>query len=511
MSNVVGFPLEQARENDLFAFFQERFDTHYEQHEIDVNEYEKTVQEMEKRMNSEGPKMFDVLVEEYGEVITTTVITSFQLGKFFHNGDQIGGDVSTIHNASQGIYSREKDKYNRSDYDYSKAREFVQKQNLQENGYYKDGYTGKRTKDPNVDHIIPLNVFHKKGAFMLTQEAKKKLSSDQRNLIVTDESLNKSKSDQELGEFMNKTVKGQKENNHSRFEMDKRRTNAAANKANRAYDDHLPSNLERAQYYVKNGTVAASKEAFRVGVRQAWGMIMYVFSKEMFAELKIHGKQFKQYAKEGRLISEFKELLVRVTKKVSSQLKGIVTAFKDGAVSGFLSNIMTTIMNCFKTTSKRLVKIIREGFLSIFRAIKLLVFTPKELTKQEACREAIKLLVSGLFVAGGIVIEEVLEKKLMALGIPGSIANAISSTLTGIITGIGIVTVVYMLDKLISNLPSTKELIEKSNELIQNQIVLEASYEMVTANIQYGVEDDFLSRIRKTEKNINDLVDFFEE
>ncbi|MEM5687302.1 hypothetical protein AAHB49_16385 [Bacillus cereus] len=83
MSNVVGFPLEQARENDLFAFFQERFDTHYEQHEIDVNEYEKTVQEMEKRMNSEGPKMFDVLVEEYGEVITTTVITSFQLGKFF--------------------------------------------------------------------------------------------------------------------------------------------------------------------------------------------------------------------------------------------------------------------------------------------------------------------------------------------------------------------------------------------------------------------------------------------
>ncbi|MEM5687300.1 hypothetical protein AAHB49_16375 [Bacillus cereus] len=96
----------------------------------------------------------------------------------------------------------------------------------------------------------------------------------------------------------------------------------------------------------------------------------------------------------------------------------------------------------------------------------------------------------------------------MALGIPGSIANAISSTLTGIITGIGIVTVVYMIDKLISNLPSTKELIEKSNELIQNQIVLEASYEMVTANIQYGVEDDFLSRIRKTEKNINDLVDF---
>jgi len=145
------------------------------------------------------------------------------------------------------------------------------------------------------------------------------------------------------------------------------------------------------------------------------------------------------------------------------------------------------------------------------KALKLILFTPKETTKKEAIREAIKLLISGLFVSGGIVIEEILEKKLIALGIPGTIANLISSTLTGIVTGIAIVTVVYMIDKLISNLPSTKELIGKSNELIQNARDLDNDYVTVTSTIRYEAKDNFFARIQKTENNVDDLIDFFEE
>jgi hypothetical protein len=514
MSNVIDFPLKEVKSDDLFNFFQEKFDAQYEQHEIDVVEYEQTIKETQNRIISEGPKMFDELVREYGQVISSTVITSFGLGPFFHQGDKEGGNVTTIHNARKGIYGNESDRYNdkmRKKYDYSKTRKKVLEQNMQINGFYKDGYTGKQTDNPNVDHIAPLKSFHNNGGFMLSDEAKKSFSNDTRNLIVTDESLNKSKNAHDLNDFMSTTVKGQEENNHSRFEMDKRRTNAAANRANSAYDDHKPTKLEKTKYYAKNGASAASKEAIKMGARQAWGMLIYIFSKELFEELKVHGKKFKQYAKEGRLISEFKAILIRIKAKVFSQLKNVVSAFKEGVVSGFFSSIITTVVNCFATTSKRLVRIIREGFLSIFKAIKLLVFTPKELTKKEASREAIKLLISGLFVAGGIVVEEILEKKLIALGVPGSIANIISSTLTGIITGIAIVTVVYMIDNLISKMPSTKELIARSNELIQNRIVLEADYATVTSNIQYNVKNNFLSRIRKTEKNIDDLVDFFEE
>ncbi|MEA3321188.1 MAG: DUF1524 domain-containing protein [Bacillota bacterium] len=511
MSNVINLPLKDVDSDDLFVFFQDKFDAHYEKHEVDVKEYENTMNELQKRMNIEGPKMFDQLVSEYGEVISSTVITSFGLGPFFHSGDQTGGSVTTIHNARQGIYSQEKDKYNRSDYDYSKARKIVLEKNKSDNGYYKDGYTGRQTDNPNVDHIAPLKSFHKNGGFMLSDDAKKGFSSDTRNLIVTDGSLNKSKSDQNLKDFSDRTVNGQQKNNHSRFEMDKRRTNAAANRANKAFDDHLPTKLEKTHYYVKNGATTASKESIAMGARQAWGMFIYIFSKELFSELKLNGKNFKRFAEEGRLISEFTGILSRVKTKVFSQLKNICIAFKDGVVSGFFSSIITTIVNCFKTTSKRLVQIIREGFLSIIKALKLLIFRPKELSQKEASREAIKLLVSGLFVAGGIVVEEALEKKLLALGIPGVIATTISTTLTGIITGISIVTVLYMIDKLISNLPSTQELIASSNELIQNRIVFQTDYANVTSNIHYDVQENFLSRIRKTEMNMNSVIDFFEE
>jgi hypothetical protein len=435
MSNVIELPMKEAKTDDLFSFFQERFDAHYEQQEIVSAEFEQTLKETNDQMMLKGPGVFDELVKEYGEVISSTVVTSFGLGPFFHEGDRDGGSVTTIHNARKGIYAKKEDEYTRKDYKYSKGASEVRAQNKKENGFFKDGYTGKRTVNEQVDHIVPLKSFHNSGGFMLSKEAKDSFSNDTKNLIITDGSLNGSKSAQELNEFMNRTVKGQEENNKLRFEMDKRRTNAAANRGNKAYDDHAPSRLDKTKYFVKNGGATASKEALSMGARQAWGMLIYVFSKEMFAELKVHGKKFIQFAKEGRLISEFSAMMNRVKMKVFSQLKNIAVAFKDGMVSGFLSSIITTIVNSFKTTSKRLVRIIREGFLSIMKALKLILFTPKEITKKEAIREAIKLLISGLFVAGGIVIEEILEKKLIALGIPGTIANLISQ-LAGIVTGI---------------------------------------------------------------------------
>lgn len=511
MSNVIELPMKEAKTDDLFSFFQERFDAHYEQHEIDVAEYEEILSETKNQMKSKGPGMFDELVKEYGEVISSTVITSFGLGPFFHQGDRDGGNVTTIHNARKEIYAKKEDGYDRKDYNYSKGSAEVRAQNLKENGFFKDGYTGKRTDNPEVDHIVPLKSFHNNGGFMLSSEAKKRFSNDTNNLIITDGSLNSSKSAHDLNEFMNKTVKGQEENNKNRFEMDKRRTNAAANRGNKTNDEHASSRLVKIKYFVEKGGTAAAKEAFSMGKQQAWGMLIYVFSKEMFEELKVHGKKFIQYSKEGRLLSEFTAMLKRVKLKVLSQLKNISIAFKDGLISGFLSSIITTIINSFKTTSKRLVRIIREGFLSIMKALKMILFTPRNMTKKEASREAIKLLISGLIVAGGIVIEELLETKLKTLGVSGTIANLISTTLTGIVSGIAIVTVVYMIDKMISNLPSTKELIEKSNELIKNAIILEADYDIATANIRYDVHENFLTRIRKTEKNVDELVNFFEE
>jgi hypothetical protein len=55
MSNLVSIPLKEAEKDDLFSFFQERFDMQYNQNEVDINEYELTLKELKKKVNAEGP------------------------------------------------------------------------------------------------------------------------------------------------------------------------------------------------------------------------------------------------------------------------------------------------------------------------------------------------------------------------------------------------------------------------------------------------------------------------
>jgi hypothetical protein len=40
---------------------------------------------------------------------------------------------------------------------------------------------------------------------------------------------------------------------------------------------------------------------------------------------------------------------------------------------------------------------------------------------------------------------------------------------------------------------------------------MEDDFVTVTSTIRYDAKDNFFARIRKTEKNVDDLVDFFEE
>ncbi|MGN7385437.1 DUF1524 domain-containing protein [Sporosarcina sp. SAFN-015] len=495
----------------LYDFFQENFDKQYEQNEIDVTELELSIEDIKTNFKPEKNPVVKDLVSEYGEVISTTVINAFGLGPFFHQKDQTGGQVTTIHNAQNEIYANEQTSYRREKYKYKAAADQVRAENFNKNGAYIDGYTGKVTDSPNVDHIVPLKSFHKNGGFMLSDDAKANFASDKRNLIVIDGSVNKSKSDQSLEEFISNTPKSQEATNKERFGLDGRRTRAAGQRGNEAYDDHAPTKLQKATYYTKEGGKAAVTEGLTLGIRQAWGMFMYVFSKELFEEFKKERSEFKRYYKEKRLTKELKAMLSRVVTKVKNQLSNIMSALGEGIVSGFFSSILTTIINCFKTTTKRIVRIIREGVLSIVRAIKMLIFPPKDMTYQEAIREAIKLLVSGLFVAGGLFIEEIVEKKLVALGIPGGIANIISTTLVGIMTGICIVTVVYLIDKLVDELPSTKTLVEKSKELMQHGNKLELQYSAVSKDIFYDKDEHFMKRIKRTDQNVDDMIDFFDK
>jgi hypothetical protein len=90
--------------------------------------------------------------------------------------------------------------------------------------------------------------------------------------------------------------------------------------------------------------------------------------------------------------------------------KEILEAGKEGFLSGFCSNIVTVVVNIFVTTAKNIVRLIREGFFSVVRAIKLLLNPPSEMTKSELFHEAGKIIVSGAVITIGILMEEAIDK-----------------------------------------------------------------------------------------------------
>lgn len=499
-------------EERLFQFFQERFDTYYDLNKVKVTEYEKTIEQLRTKSDDEKNSIFDDLIGEYGQVVSHTIIQTFGLGPFFHE-DKDGGKVTTIHNAQKGIYARKEDEFSRNKYGYDASKKIVLQTNEKRGNKHIDAYTGKTIDRVNVDHVVPLDSFHKNGGFLLDDSRKKLFSSDIRNLVVTDETLNKSKGALQLNDFRMRKNDGQENVNDVRFSIDKERAEKISKKANIAYDEHQISKSEKIKVYSSRNLQAGLDDGFRLGTREAIGFILNTLTIELFKEIKLYAKNFKHYRTEGVLWAELNKMSERVIENTRVQLKELLKAtakvFGEGVVSGLISSILTTVINMFITTKKRIVRIVREGFLSIFRAFKLLFSNPDNLSKSMLYREVTKLFITGLVVAGGIAFEEVIENALKGMALP--FVPLISSTLVGILTGIVLATIIYMIDQVWIELPSTKELIASSNELIEKRKLLQSQFDSIVLDLSVSQSGNTLNRLNNTNRTVEDTIDFFEE
>ena len=111
---------------------------------------------------------------------------------------------------------------------------------------------------------------------------------------------------------------------------------------------------------------------------------------------------------------------------------------------GLLSAISTAVINMFVRTSKNAVRLIREGFMSLMKAIKTLIFPPEGMTMNQAAHEASKVFATGLVVTGGILATESIATFIN--GIP--FADTIAMVIGGLLSGLSSLFVVYLLDKL---------------------------------------------------------------
>lgn len=452
----------QASRSDVLDQFAQQQDREIETFTAPVSVGLEEVTQMLVEIHSRwDQRQVDILLKSCRDSVTSSIVGPFGLGSVVAAMDKEGGNVSTVHNADLGIYANEADRkryevnFDRKNYEGGglgrKRKTLFQSQ---EKIY--DAYKGTETpKDgrTHLDHVISAKEIHDDKWLRLATESEQrdKIATRESNLVPTDSSLNQSKSDRDLKEWMNATRKDGT-TNAEYFGVDKRRAETIYNEAQRDY--RVQKTVAVAKHFGKELGVTGVQEGAKMGLQQSFGLLLTEFFSASFDEISDayrHG--FRDSFSNQSFYHALKERLSRIVRRVSSRWKDAVAAFKEGAISGFLSNLATMLVNTLVTTGKRIVRVIREGLMSIMKALKMAVFPPEGMSAAEAADAALKLLATGVMVSLGLVAEESVEKAVLVffntnLPILAPYAGTVSAVFVGAMTGIASALLVYGLDKL---------------------------------------------------------------
>lgn len=411
-------------------FVDEAFQTDRPVYDLEVSGRE--VMESLKLLDEQfSQDKYDILFESSKEVLIDQLLSPLKLSR---------SDLSD----SDRDFSYDRDNYTKSPKSaggegdsFNTKREKLKQESMTHDGKIQDTYTGEfhHASEMDLDHVKSLNDFHDSGGFMLSDAEKRQFAADSDNHEFTHLSINRSKGEKDLKEF-----------SEVNEQVDKRRTNAAHDRAEKAAEKYVPSGkVEKTVFVTQKAAQDGLKVGANQGLQQALGNLLAELISATFAEVKdVLANGLKNGEYNITWIEALKARMNNVKKKLLAKWKGVANAFATGALSGFVSSIVTALLNMFVRTGKNVVRLIREGFLSLSKAIKTLIFPPAGLSMEEAAHEATKVLATGLVVTGGIVAGESIATMLN--GIP--FADTISMVLAGMISGLGSLFVVFMLDKL---------------------------------------------------------------
>ena len=460
---------------------------------VEVNEAEarELLDVLEKEFDDER---FSRLLASCRDGVLSAVVGPFGLGGLVVRGDKVGGNVDTVHNVRKGTYAtdRERQAYgSRGDYRstgvgdrvhkdqrYKETNEETSIQQKTADGL-KDGYTGKPLKqgsDKDLDHVKSAKETHDDPGRVLAELATEDLANIPENLTPTDRTINRSKGKEPMEKFL-ESLPRLKEENREKIkaleskgsltpdEADKLRKYKEKQEKYDAVDRDMARETDRnarkaqdrkinKEYYTswkfaKNTLATGASEGYKMGLQQAIGLVLCEFFKATFDEIQdIYANGFSAGFEDGRFLAVLKERLSRVAARVASRWKDACVAFRDGFISGFLSNLATVIINMFVRTGKRIVRIIREGFFSLLRAIRILCFPPEGMTKGQAAHESSKLIAVGLATIGGIVVEQQIDNMIKASPWLEPLADVLTTVLVGGLTGLATTFIVYAIDRI---------------------------------------------------------------
>jgi hypothetical protein len=498
---------ETSNSEDINGFLNSKLDNESvnEVYKQNAKHYDMSVSEAEasafliKFKKDFNQERFDKLVIDCKKDVINSIVTPFGLGKIVAAYDKVGGNVDTIHNARNGIYATDEAKINyenRTDYDsdkyhshknYKVTNEQAKTDKLNDDLTDEFGSkTFKRNETTNLDHTISAKEVSDDAGRELANLDGVTLANESSNLNITTPEFNNFKRaktmeqaildlDKELKLLNNKS--DLTENDKTRLkklnkideELDRDKALEADTKVREDYNKKINKEYYTSAKFVKNTISTGATEGLKMGTQQALGLLMSEFFTAVFDEIMdIYKNGYSTSFDDDRFFNVLKERFKNIAKKIKAKWKDVATAFKDGFISGFISNLVTTAINMFVSTGKRVVRIIREGIFSLFKAIKLLIFPPEGMSYEDAMHEAKKLLATGLIVSLGVIAEQYIDAMIKTTVVLEPFADILTTVFVGAITGLAITMTVYHIDKKKNDKDAIKLLVTQTNKSFDN-------------------------------------------
>lgn len=427
--------------------------------------------------------------EELEKTVVHSLVTSFGLD-FLLFKDKAGGEVDTINNARQDIWASDKEKQryeNREAYDSDKYHhKHIKKEDstykkvgkqdkqTQQNGRLHDPYRDAEMarNDPrNLDHVISAKEIHDDRGRVLSELDGIELANQSSNLQSTHESINKSMGETSIDDYLAKLPRLIDNNEkvlarHQKQLADMPRDTPAQRHEARKLEDKIrkkeetietlksvnPETMRKRdkearepynqqinqEYYTSSKFLeaaggAAAMSGVSMGARQMLGLVLAEVWFELREQLPKILEEMRVYFSLDDFMTSIKKTLQGIWLRVQSRFKDFLISFKDGAFAGVLSSATTTLINIFATTQKMAIKIIRELWGNLVKAIKLLIFNPQQLPFVDLCKTVTTILsVGAATVVGSMIYTQLLP--LCSFPFGSELASFVSALAVGLIT-----------------------------------------------------------------------------
>ena len=409
------------------------------------------------KISNPAGNVLDGIWESYERIVLHSLVTAFGLD--FLVRDQHGGDVDTILGVREsGTFKSEEHRVsyeNRGAYDsaayhgdqrYREITKNARKAFDERGEMIEDAYVPGNTLAPrrvsslgpgrraNLDHVVSAHEIHEDPGRILAGLDGVELANSPENLRYTNESLNKSKSDLTVEEFIDK--KGDELPDDVKQQM---------REVDREARDSITAKMEQAYYtsadFWTDTVAAAGARGIEMGLRQAMGFVFvevwFSCRKELFA------------VPDNGEIGDYYNAIVRGVEKgigdVIAKRKGLLESFGAGFVAGALASFTTTLCNIFLELDQNTIRNLRQAYASIVQAGNVLLFNPNDLLLGDRIEAATVILGTGAGVLAGNTVGDLIAKT--PIGADPTIGKPVCIFCSTLVSGLISCTLLLCLDR----------------------------------------------------------------